>query len=98
VLDLSFNRLIATTGIKALMKNISENGTLRSLALTGIPLDQNSSKALSYALAYNTSLRSLYLDNCSAGYASQRHIVAGIVSNQKASLRVVTGFDLGRKL
>ena len=97
VLDLSFNRSIATTGIKALMKNISENSSLRFLGLAGIPLDQNSSKALSYALAYNCSLRTLYLDNCSAGYASQRHIVAGIVSNQKASLRLVTGFSLGRK-
>lgn len=97
VLDLSFNRHIATTGIKALMKNISENTSLEFLGLAGIALDQNSSKALSYALAYNTSLRTLYLDNCSAGYASQRHIVAGIVSNQRAALRLVTGFDLGRK-
>lgn len=96
-LDLSFNNQISTTGIKALMKNISENNSMKSLSLSGIHLDQNSSKALSYALAYNTSLRSLYLDNCSAGYASQRHIVAGIVSNQKTSLRVLTGFTLGRK-
>lgn len=97
VLDLSFNRLISTTGIKALMKNISENSSLRSLGLAGIHLDQNSSKALSYALAYNMSLQTLYLDNCNVGYASQRHIVAGIVSNQRASLRLVTGFDIARK-
>ncbi len=97
VLDLSFNRNISTTGIKALMKNISENNSLRSLGLAGIHLDQNSSKALSYALAYNMSLQTLYLDNCNVGYASQRHIVAGIVSNQRASLRLVTGFDIARK-
>ena len=97
-LDLSFNRMIGTNGIKSLMKNISENRSLQFLGLAGIPLDQNSSKALSYALAYNTSLRTIYLDNCSTGYASQRHIVAGIVSNQKATLRLVTGFDLGREL
>ena len=96
-LDLSCNRQITTTGIKALMKNISEHKALQSLGLAGIPVDQNSSKALSYALAYSTSMRAIYLDNCSAGYASQRHIVAGIVSNQKACLRVVTGFELGRK-
>jgi hypothetical protein len=39
----------------------------------------------------------LNLDNCSPGYASQRHIVAGAVSNRKSSLRVLTGFSLSRK-
>lgn len=96
-LDLSFNRHITTTGIKALMKNLSENTSLRSLGLCGIPMDQNSSKAVSYALAYNTSLKAVYLDNSTTGYSSQRHIVAGIISNQNSSLRVFTGFDICRK-
>ena len=95
-MDLSFNNKVTTTGIKALMKNISENASLRTLGLSGIPIDQNASKAVSYALAYNTSLQALYLDNCSTGYASQRHIVAGAVSNRKSSLRVITGFSIGR--
>lgn len=96
-LDLSFNN-VTTTGIKALMKNLSENTSLQSLGISGIPIDQNASKAVSYALAYNTSLKALYLDNCSTGYASQRHIVAGAVSNRRSSLRILTGFDLSRKL
>jgi Ran GTPase-activating protein (RanGAP) involved in mRNA processing and transport len=96
VLDLGFNR-VTTCGIKALMKNLSENSSLRALGLSGIPIDQNASKAVSYALAYNTSLQALYLDNCSTGYASQRHIVAGAVSNRKSSLRVFTGFQLSRE-
>lgn len=95
-LDLSFNN-VSMVGIKALMKNLSENNSLQTLGLSGIPIDQNSSKAVSYALAYNTSLRALHLDNCSTGYASQRHIVAGAVSNRKSSLRVLTGFRLSRK-
>lgn len=96
VLDLSFNR-VTTLGIKALMKNLSENSSLQSLSLCGTPIDQNASKAVSYALAYNASLRVLSLDNCSTGYSSQRHIVAGIVSNRKCALRVLTGFPLRRK-
>lgn len=95
-MDLSFNK-VTTTGIKALMKNLSENSSLRTLGLSGIPIDQNASKAVSYALAYNSSLQALYLDNCSTGYASQRHIVAGAVSNRKSALRVLTGFSIGRK-
>jgi hypothetical protein len=93
-LDLSFNR-VTTVGLKPLMKNISENNTLLSLGLSGIPIDQNAAKAVSYALAYNTSLQALHFDNCSTGYATQRHIVAGAVSNRKLSLRVLTGFPIG---
>jgi Ran GTPase-activating protein (RanGAP) involved in mRNA processing and transport len=94
-LDLSFNR-VTTTGLKALMKNVSENNSVQCLHLSGIPIDLNGSKAVSFALAYNNSLRSMYLDNCSTGYSSQRHIVAGIVSNRRSSLRVLTGFSIGR--
>lgn len=95
-LDLAFNQ-VTTVGIKALMKNLSENTSLKSLSLCGIPIDQNASKAISYALAYNISLRCLHVDNCSTGYSSQRHIVAGIVSNRRSSLRILTGFPIGRK-
>ena len=96
ILDISFNR-VTTVGIKALMKNLSENTSLQSLSLCGVPVDLNASKAVSYALAYNSSLRELYLDNCSTGYSSQRHIVAGIVSNRRSSLSVLTGFGVGGK-
>lgn len=95
-LDLSFNK-VTTVGVKALMKNLSENSSLHWLSLCGIPIDQNASKAVSYALAYNASLKALFMDNCSTGYSSQRHIVAGIVSNRRSNLRVLTGFALGRK-
>jgi len=94
VLDLGFNR-ITTAGVKALMKSLSETSSLTSLTLSGIPLDLPASKAVCYALAYSTSLRHLFIDNCSVSYSAQRHIVAGIVSNQRASLELVTGFDIG---
>ena len=96
-LDISFNR-VSTVGIKAVMKSISENNSLRILSLSGIPIDQNASKAVSYALAYNQSLMKLYLDSCCVGYSGQRHIVAGIVSNTNVNLRVLTGFQLSGKL
>lgn len=96
LLDIGFNR-VTPVGIKALMKNVSENDSLQSLCLSGIPIDQASAKALSFGLAYNYSLRNLYMDSCSAGYSAQRHIVAGLVSNRQLSLRNLTGFDVGRK-
>lgn len=96
LLDISYNR-VTTVGIRAIMKNVSENESLETFAMAGIPIDQNSSKAISYALAYNSSLNVLRMDNCSAGYSSQRHIVAGMVSNCRGSLRVFTGFYIARK-
>ncbi|KAG7353807.1 leucine rich repeat LRR-containing protein [Nitzschia inconspicua] len=94
VLDVSFNK-VSTVGIKALMKSLSENDSLQQLSLCGIPMDQNASKAVSYALAYNQSLEKFNIDSCSVGYSGQRHIVAGIVSNRNVKLRILTGFPLG---
>ncbi|KAL3916168.1 MAG: hypothetical protein SGILL_005302 [Bacillariaceae sp.] len=96
VLDVSFNK-VSTVGVKALMKSLSENDSLQSLSLCGIPMDQNASKAVSYALAYNQSLTKFNIDSCSVGYSGQRHIVAGIVSNRNVKLRALTGFPLGRE-
>lgn len=96
VLDISFNR-VSTAGIKAMMKSLSENDSLRVLSMSGIPMDQSASKAVSYALAYNQSLEKFHIDSCCVGYSGQRHIVAGIVSNRSVKLRSLTGFLLGRK-
>jgi Ran GTPase-activating protein (RanGAP) involved in mRNA processing and transport len=96
VLDISYNR-VTTVGIRAIMKNVSENEHLTTFSMCGIPVDQNSSKAVSYALAYNSSLNVLRMDNCSTGYSAQRHIVAGMVSNSRGSMRVFTGFYIARK-
>ena len=93
VLDLSFNK-ITSVGIKALMKSLSENDSLQYLGLSGIDIDPNASKALAYGLAYNSTLRYLHIDTCQIGYAAQRHIIAGVVSNRLASLRVLTGFPV----
>lgn len=93
-IDLSFNK-ITTGGIKALMKSLSENASLQYLGLSGINIDPNASKALSYGLAYNSTLKYLHVDNCQIGYAAQRHIIAGVISNRLAALRVLTGFTIG---
>lgn len=94
-LDLSFNDGVTGGGVKALMKSLAENDGLRELNLSGIELDTNSAKAISYALAYNGSLVSFGADQCSVGYAAQRHIAAGIVSNPNLKLRRLTGFRIG---
>ena len=94
VIDLSFNR-ITTIGIKALMKSLSENNSLQYLGLSGINIDPNASKALSYGLAYNSTLKYLHIDTCQIGYAAQRHVIAGVISNRMSSLRVLTGFPVG---
>ena len=94
VLDMGFNRL-TIVGIKALMKSLAENRSLLTLTLSGNVLDTNASKAVSYALAYNKTIRKLYVDHCSLSYAAQRHIAAGIVSNSNLALRVMSGFPLG---
>ena len=94
VIDLSFNK-ITTIGIKALMKSLSENDSLQYLGLSGIHIDPNASKALSYGLAYNSTLKYLHIDTCQIGYAAQRHVIAGVVSNRMSALRVLTGFPVG---
>jgi len=94
VLDMGFNRL-TIVGIKALMKSLAENRSLLTLTLSGNVLDTNASKAVSYALAYNKTIKKLYVDHCSLSYAAQRHIAAGIVSNSNLALRVMSGFPLG---
>jgi len=95
-LDISFNA-VTTVGIRAIMKNLSEDTNMRRLGMSGIGIDLNAAKAVSFALAYNTSLETIYLDNCQVGYSAQRHITAGIVSNQKAPLKMLTGFPMSRE-
>lgn len=94
LIDISFNK-VTSVGIKAMMKSLSENSTIRHLGLSGIPVDLNAAKALSYGLAYNSTLTTLNIDSCSIGYSAQRHLVAGIVSNRYAALKILTGFNIG---
>lgn len=60
------------------MKSLAENDSLQLLTLSSNTLDTTALKAISYALAYNSSLVSLYVDYCLIGYAAQKHITAGI--------------------
>jgi Ran GTPase-activating protein (RanGAP) involved in mRNA processing and transport len=95
-LDISFNP-VTTVGIRALMKSLSDDKNVKSLGISGIPIDLNAAKAVSFALAYNSVIKTVYMDNCQVGYSAQRHIVAGIVSNQKAPLEYLSGYPIGRK-
>lgn len=92
-LNVGYNK-ISSVGIKALMKTLSKNSSLRTLTLSGIPLDTAAAKTVAYMLAYNRKLETLFVDNCSVGFHAQRHISAGIVSNKTIKLRSLTGFRM----
>lgn len=94
-LNLGFNK-ITIAGIQPITKMLAtENSTLESLTLSGNAIDTTAAKVISCALAYNTSLQAFCLDNCHLEHEARRHITAGIISNERISLRVVTGFRLG---
>jgi Ran GTPase-activating protein (RanGAP) involved in mRNA processing and transport len=96
VLDVGFN-IIKTSGLNVLMKAVAESHQLLSLSVSGNSIDVTAAKAVAYALAYNHSLESLFLVHCSINHEGQRHISAGVVSNNRTNLRKLTGFDMGRK-
>lgn len=56
------------------------------LGLCGICIDVDSVNALLYALACNSTLRYLHIDNCRIGYAEQRHIIPGVGSKRLVSM------------
>lgn len=95
-LDVGFNSITAQ-GLTVLMKTVAESESLLSLSLSGNAIDANAAKSLAYALAFNCSLKSIFLVHCSIGHEEQRHIVAGIVSNSRTTLDRLNGFEIGRK-
>jgi len=94
VLDVGFNSITAP-GLTVLMKTVAESKHLRSLSLSGNAIDASAAKSLAYALAYNCSLKSIFLVHCSIGHEEQRHITAGIVSNSRTALDRLNGFEIG---
>lgn len=96
VLDVGFNAIKAA-GLNVLMKAIADTNHIQSLSISGNDVDVASAKAVAYALAFNQSLRSVFLVHCSINHEGQRHISAGIVSNSHTSLQKLTGFHMGRK-
>jgi Ran GTPase-activating protein (RanGAP) involved in mRNA processing and transport len=96
VLDIGFNS-IPSSGMRTLMKVVAEAQHLLSLSISGNSIDISAAKAVAYALAYNRSLTSVFLDHCMIERDGQRHIIAGVVSNSGIRLRKLTGFQIGRK-
>jgi Ran GTPase-activating protein (RanGAP) involved in mRNA processing and transport len=95
-LDVGFNG-IKSAGLNVLMKAVVDTDQIESLSLSGNEIDVPSAKAVAYTLAYNQTLRSIYLVHCSIQHEGRRHITAGAVSNAHTSLRSLTGYDVGRK-
>lgn len=96
VLDVGFNSITAP-GLTVLMKTVAESKNLLSLSLSGNAIDASAAKSVAYALAYNCSLKSIFLVHCSIGHEEQRHITAGIVSNSRTAMVRLNGFEIGRK-
>ncbi|CAB9504590.1 leucine Rich Repeat [Seminavis robusta] len=96
-LDVGFNNINNKNhGMKILMKAVAETNNLKTLSLSGNPMqDVSSAKAVAYALAYNTSLQSLLVVHCHLTTEGQRHVAAGAVSNSRTSVREVSGFPIG---
>jgi len=94
VLDVGFNSITAP-GLTVLMKTVAESKNLLSLSLSGNAIDANAAKSVAYALAYNCSLKSIFLVHCSIGHEEQRHITAGIVSNSRTAMVRLNGFEIG---
>ncbi len=95
-LDVGFNSIKAA-GLNILMKAVADTDQIQSLSVSGNALDVPSAKAVAFALAYNQSLKSIYLVHCSINPEARRHITAGAVSNPHTSLQILTGFEIGRK-
>jgi Ran GTPase-activating protein (RanGAP) involved in mRNA processing and transport len=88
-LDLGFNRL-KTPGIsKMLMKALLDCRNLKSLSISGNPIDTSAAKSIAISLAYNRSLRCLSLVHCNIQNEGRRHISAGIASNSQTSLQTL---------
>ena len=93
-IDVGFNG-IKSVGLKLFMTAVAETKKLNTLSLSGNILDPSSAKATAYALAFNRSLVSLNLVNCSTESTILRQIAAGIVSNSHIALRDLIGFEMG---
>ena len=96
VLDVGFNS-VKVSGLTALMKTVAGSASLSSLSVSGNTVDINAAKAVAYALAYNSSLKEMFLVHCSIVPEGQRHITAGIVSNTTTALLKLIGFAIGRE-
>ena len=93
-LNLGFNRFKAP-GILALMKVIPSVEVLSDVSICGNTVDTEAAKGIACALAYDNTIRSIALVHCNITHEAQRHIVAGIVSNQLIKLKRLSGFCLG---
>lgn len=94
ILNLGFNRFKAP-GILALMKAMSSVAVLSDVSICGNTVDTEAAKGIACALAYDNTIRSIALVHCNISHEAQRHIVAGIVSNQRIKLKRLCGFSLG---
>jgi hypothetical protein len=96
-LNIGFNE-ISADGFLPVVGCLASNKTIRILTLSGNVIDNAVAKVLSNTILMNRCLECLYVDRCNLTSVGERLIATGVASNQNNSLRILTGFALGKVL
>lgn len=96
-LNIGFNGIEAE-GLTEVINAIYSNPTLQVLILSGNSITNSVSKVIANMLLHNYNLRHLYLDHTNIGPVGEKYIAAGIATNKRSGVRLLTGFQLGKVL
>ena len=96
-LNIGFNG-IEPEGLIEIVNAIYRNPTIESLTLSGNNITNTVAKVIANMLLHNYNLRQLFLDHANIGPVGEKYISAGIATNKRSGVRLLTGFHLGKVL
>ena len=96
-LNIGFNG-IEPEGLIDIVNAIYTNPTIETLTLSGNNITNTVSKVIANMLLHNYNLRQLFLDHSNIGPVGEKYISAGIATNKRSGVRILTGFHLGKVL
>ena len=96
-LNIGFNG-IEPEGLIEIINAIYTNPTIETLTLSGNNITNTVSKVIANMLLHNYNLRQLFLDHTNIGPVGEKYISAGIATNKRSGVRILTGFQLGKVL
>lgn len=96
-LNIGFNG-IESEGLIEIINAIYTNPTIETLTLSGNNITNTVSKVIANMLLHNYNLRQLFLDHTNIGPVGEKYISAGIATNKRSGVRILTGFQLGKVL
>lgn len=96
-LNIGFNGIEAE-GLIDIINSIYSNPTIEILTLSGNNITNTVSRVIANMLLHNYKLRQLYLDHTNIGPIGEKYIAAGIATNKRSGMRILTGFQLGKVL